>query len=148
MNLMARTGNGSFQLLTDPKQPSPNFSADSQEQRGTAPSRAPAGPSLIGAGASFVGRLESNGDVQIEGSVEGEVRGQGVRLGADARIKGTIVGEVAQLSGTVDGNIEAQTVILTKSARVSGDIRYRSLQIEEGAHIDGNCRPLRENALA
>jgi cytoskeletal protein CcmA (bactofilin family) len=93
---------------------------------------------------SIVGRLECAGDLQIEGSIEGEVRGQGVRIGNGAVVKGTVVGEIVQLSGTVEGNIEADSVILAKNAHVSGDISYQSLQIEEGAYFSGHSRPKRK----
>lgn len=140
MNLVARISKGSVQTLSDLEQAISNNDSDSQGQRKTG--RPSAGPSRIGVGVTFVGRLESNGEIQVEGAFEGELRGYAVKLGGEARVKGNIIGEIAQLAGVVEGNIEAQNVIITKNARVSGDIRYRSLQIEEGAHIDGNCRPL------
>ncbi len=148
MNLVARVSKSSFHAITELNQTTPNNDPDSQGHSKPAPHRASAGPSRIGAGVTFVGRLESKGEVQVDGSVEGEIRGYAVKLGGGAQVKGNIVGEIAQLSGIVEGNIEAQTVILTKSSRISGEIRYRSLQIEEGAFIDGNCRPLQQGPLA
>lgn len=148
MNLVARISKGSVQTLAELEQAISNNDSDSQGQRKTSPSRPSAGPSRIGVGVTFVGRLESNGEVQVEGAFEGEIRAYAVKLGGEARVKGNIVGEIAQLSGAVEGNIEAQSVIITKTSRVSGDIRYRSLQIEEGAFIDGNCRPLPQGPSA
>ena len=88
-----------------------------------------------------VGRLESAGDLQIDGKVEGDVRGQGVRIGSAAVIKGTVTGELVELSGTLDGKIEARSAVLTKTARMSGDIIHQSLQIDEGSFFNGNSRP-------
>jgi len=110
-------------------------------------SRSHVGPSLIGAGLTIVGRLECAGDLQIEGTVDGEVRGQGVRIGSGAVVKGAVVGEIVQLAGMIEGNIEADSVILTKTARVSGDICYQSLQIEEGAYFAGHSRPRRKETV-
>jgi cytoskeletal protein CcmA (bactofilin family) len=105
------------------------------------PVRGHNGPSVIGAGLSVIGRLDCAGDIQIEGTVEGEVRGHGVRIGSGAVVKGTVAGEIVQLAGMVEGTIEAETVILTKTACVSGDIHHRSLQIEEGAYFSGSSHP-------
>jgi cytoskeletal protein CcmA (bactofilin family) len=106
------------------------------------------GPSLIGAGLVVVGRLDCAGDVQIDGRVDGEVHGQGVRIGSSAAVKGTVAGEIVHVAGTIEGNIEAESVILARTARVCGDISYRSLQIEEGAYFSGACLPRRKAAPA
>jgi cytoskeletal protein CcmA (bactofilin family) len=105
------------------------------------PVRAYAGPSMISSAMSLVGRLESTGDMEIDGKIEGEIIGRGVRIGSSGAIKGTIKAETVQLAGTVEGKIEAQTVILAKTAIMKGDVFYQSLQIEEGASMNGNCRP-------
>jgi cytoskeletal protein CcmA (bactofilin family) len=102
--------------------------------------RGQAGPSLIGPGLRIVGRLDCAGDLQIDGIVEGDVHGHGVRIGNAAIVKGTVVGEIVQLAGTIEGNIDAESVLLARSARLFGDISYQSLQIEAGAHFSGNCR--------
>jgi cytoskeletal protein CcmA (bactofilin family) len=94
-----------------------------------------------------VGKLACAGDLQIEGSVEGEVRAQGVRIGSGAVVRGTVTGEVVQVAGTLEGNIEAESVIVARTARITGDISYRSLQIDEGADFSGTCKPRRKAAL-
>jgi len=146
MNVLARPGKASYQPLTDTTSASPSPPPQPVEQvtPAPAPARAQVGPSLIGAGLSVVGRLQCSGDLQIEGSVEGEVRGLGVRVGSGAVVKGTVIGEIVQLAGTIEGNIEAETVVLAKTARLTGDISYQSLQIEDGAYFSGNGRPRRK----
>jgi len=103
--------------------------------------RAYAGPSVISSALVVIGRLESGGDIQIDGKVEGDVKGQAVRIGAGATIKGTVFGEVVELAGTIEGKIEAKAAVLTKSARMTGDIQHQSLKIDEGAYFNGNSRP-------
>jgi cytoskeletal protein CcmA (bactofilin family) len=119
-----------------PQRPAPN----SQERPGPKSGRS-YGPSIISAALTVTGRLESAGDIQIDGKVEGDVRGQTVRIGDGATVKGTIMGALVELAGTIEGKIEAESVALTKTACMSGDIIHRSLRIDTGAHFDGNSRP-------
>jgi cytoskeletal protein CcmA (bactofilin family) len=139
MNVLARISKVSEFPGTDPvEEPRPVTRSEPQPAKS---SRAYAGPSIISAGLSITGKLESAGDIQIDGKVEGDIRGQAVRIGDGALVKGTVTGELVELAGTVEGKIEAETVVLAKTARMTGDLAHRSLRIEAGAHFDGNSRP-------
>lgn len=146
MNVLARINSGSTQpTVPEPiKEPpsAPNTATGAPRPQHTLGSpRTYAGPSIISAALVVIGRLESAGDIQIDGKVEGDVRGQGVRIGNSAVIKGTVTGELVELSGTLEGKIEARSAVLTKTARMSGDIIHQSLQIEEGSYFNGSSRP-------
>ncbi|MDE1986968.1 MAG: polymer-forming cytoskeletal protein [Alphaproteobacteria bacterium] len=97
--------------------------------------------SVISRALKITGQLESTEDIQIDGVVDGDVRGVSVTVGSDAKIKGAVYGDEVKLSGTVDGKIEAQKVILTSTAHMSGDVVHQNIKIEAGAFIDGHCRP-------
>jgi cytoskeletal protein CcmA (bactofilin family) len=105
-----------------------------------APPSAP-GVSVISKALKITGQLESTEDIQIDGEVDGDVRGLSVSVGSNARVKGTVYGEKVELSGSVDGKIEAKKVVLTRTAHMSGDIIHQDITIESGAFIDGHCRP-------
>src|SRR5450432_1610222 len=68
--------------------------------------------SVISKALKITGQLESTEDIQIDGEVEGDVRAVFVRVGGNAKVKGTVYGEKVELAGTVDGRIEAKKVIL------------------------------------
>ena len=106
-------------------------------------SNMPSSPSVsvIGKALKITGQLESAEDIQIEGEVEGDVRGVSVRVGQGAKIHGAIYGEEVEILGTLNGKIEAQKVVLTSTAHVSGDVVYQDIRIDSGAYIDGHCRP-------
>jgi cytoskeletal protein CcmA (bactofilin family) len=140
MNVLARINAGSTTpIVPEPVKEPPVAAPRPQTPLGTP--RTYAGPSIISAALVVVGRLESAGDIQIDGKVEGDVRGQGVRIGGGAVIKGTVTGELVELAGTLEGKIEARQAVLTKTARMSGDIVHHSLQIDEGSYFNGNSRP-------
>ena len=99
------------------------------------------GVSLISKALKITGQLESTEDIQIEGEIDGDVRGVTVRVGSGAKVKGTVYGEEVELSGTVEGRIEARKVVLTSSGHMSGDVVHQDITIQSGAFIDGHCKP-------
>ncbi len=97
--------------------------------------------SIISRALKITGQLESTEDIQIDGEIEGDVRGVSVKVGSGAKIKGAVYGEQVELAGTVEGKIEAKKVVLTSTAHMSGDVVHQDLKIDSGAYIDGHCRP-------
>ena len=103
-------------------------------------SRKPGAPTIIGADISIVGDLSSEGEVQIDGFVDGDIRTKTLLIGESATIKGEIVGDTVHVYGKVNGLIKARAVTLAKSARVVGNILHEKLSIENGAFLDGHCK--------
>lgn len=97
-------------------------------------------PSIISASLRIVGDLVSEGDVQIDGVVEGDVRARSLTLSEGAEITGQIEAEMVQIRGNVQGQITADQVELGSTARVTGDVVHSVLSVEAGAFIDGHCR--------
>jgi cytoskeletal protein CcmA (bactofilin family) len=97
-------------------------------------------PSIISASLRIVGDLVSEGDVQVDGVIEGDVRARSLTLSEGAEVTGQIVAETVRVRGTVHGQITADHVELGSSARVTGDVVHAVLSIEAGAFIDGHCR--------
>jgi cytoskeletal protein CcmA (bactofilin family) len=97
--------------------------------------------SVISKALKITGELESTEDIQIDGQIEGDVRGVGVKIGQNARVKGTVYGDEVELAGSIEGKIEAKKVILTGTARMTGDVVHQDVKIESGAYINGNLKP-------
>ena len=112
------------------------------------PAKSPGMPSIISAELRVVGDLHCAGDIQVEGKVEGDIRSKSVTVGEGAQVKGGIHAEAVRVSGTVKGQIEATSVTLAKTAKVKGDVFHKTLSIEAGAQLDGNCRRLEEDKKA
>lgn len=99
-------------------------------------------PSIISPGLHVTGNLVCDGDIQVEGSIEGDVRARTVTIGQAGTIVGHTTAEKVLVSGKVDGKISAATVMLHRSAKVFGDIAHETLTIESGAHFEGHCTRL------
>jgi cytoskeletal protein CcmA (bactofilin family) len=98
-------------------------------------------PSVISKALKITGELESTEDIQIDGQIEGDVRGVGVKIGQNAKVKGTVYGDEVELAGTIEGRIESKKVILAGTAHMTGDVWHQEIKIESGAYISGNLKP-------
>jgi len=106
-------------------------------------SNAPNIAGIIRIGKSFVikGQVSCEGDLYIDGQVEGSVDPKGGRLtiGPDGRLKANVNARAVVVQGKLEGNIQAsERVDIRESAVVVGDIATQSISIEEGAHIKGS----------
>ena len=99
--------------------------------------------SLIAAGVEIVGDVVVTDGVRVDGQVAGnvlskkEARGLLV-LSEKGRIDGGVKVHDAVINGTISGDVEVEHYLeLQADARVTGNIRYRHLQMECGARVDG-----------
>lgn len=102
-----------------------------------APAAARAGPSLFSADVKMKGAIVSQGEVQIDGVIEGDVRASSLTIGDTGAVKGEVVAESVVVRGTVEGRIRARKVQLCTGAKVRGDIFHASLAIEPNALFEG-----------
>ena len=105
------------------------------------PAPSAVGVSVISKALKITGQLESTENIQIDGEIEGDVRGASVKVGHGAKVKGTVYADEIELSGAVDGKLEARKVVLTNTARMTGDVVHSDLTIQSGAYMSGHCRP-------
>ncbi len=101
-------------------------------------------PSIISPDLKIVGDLKSTGHIQIDGTIEGLVKGALIIVGEQAKVEGSIIAETVQISGTVNGQVQAKTVHLDKGAKVVADISHDILTVEPGAYFEGQVQPLKQ----
>ncbi|RMD64501.1 MAG: polymer-forming cytoskeletal protein [Alphaproteobacteria bacterium] len=99
-------------------------------------------PSIISADLKIVGNLNSNGDLQIDGRVEGDIASRRLTIGQGAVVHGAVVAESVRVYGRIHGEIRADSVMLAKTAEVEGDIAHRTLSMEAGASVAGRLTRL------
>ncbi|MFP4519489.1 MAG: polymer-forming cytoskeletal protein [Oceanicaulis sp.] len=97
-------------------------------------------PSILSADLTVTGSIVCEGEVQLDGVVEGDVRAGSLTIGEEATVKGEVVCETVVIRGRVEGSVRARQVQLTSTARVEGDVIHASLAIESGAYFDGHCK--------
>lgn len=105
-----------------------------------APRSAKPAPSIISSDLVIRGNLETTGDMQIEGTVVGDIRSHLLTIGQKAKVEGEIVADDVVVNGHVVGRIRGQKVRLSASARVEGDIVHKNIAIESGATFEGSVQ--------
>ena len=109
-------------------------------KRTTSAPQPKAPPSIISSDLKIVGDLHSDGEIQIDGTVNGDIRTVALVIGESAKVTGEIVADAVRVLGTVNGQIKAKVVKLAASAHVVGDIMHEDLSIETGAFLEGHCK--------
>ena len=86
---------------------------------------------------TITGNLESKGDVQVEGEVQGDVHAQYIFIGERARITGALIAEEIVVRGNVQGSMHGNVIIIHSSSHIAADVVHKSLAIEQGAFFEG-----------
>ncbi len=93
-------------------------------------------------GTQIVGDIRTNGEIRIDGQLEGNLDAKGkVVIGPTGGVKGQISCKNCDVQGKIEGKIEVgQLLSLKNSSKITGDIITHQLGIEPGARFDGNCK--------
>ena len=112
---------------------------------------------LIAEGVEITGNVAFAGGMRIDGRVEGDVTGRKGDAQAPSLLvlsaRGVIEGSVrcgdAVINGTVTGDLDVEHRLeLQSDARVCGTIRYRQLQMDVGATVQGHLLRVEPTAPA
>lgn len=108
--------------------------------------------SLIADNLHIVGDVHFTGGLRIDGRVEGNVFGKpGTKGLLVLSEKGIITGKVQAYDAVINGNITGDVDVehfaeLQVSANVVGNVRYRQLQLDCGATVEGKLVRIHDDA--
>lgn len=99
------------------------------------------GASIIASGTTLKGDISSNGDIRIDGTLQGNIQSTAkVVIGANGVVEGDISGQQADIMGKTSGTIKVKELLQLKGGcNVSGNIYAAKLQIETSANFNGQC---------
>ncbi|MNH49173.1 Polymer-forming cytoskeletal [compost metagenome] len=95
--------------------------------------------STLSAGVKYEGNISGAGELQVDGSLKGDIRVVRVTIGEGGSVEGTVHADILEVRGRVSGAIVAKQVKLFATARIEGDITQEQLSIEQGAWFQGRC---------
>jgi cytoskeletal protein CcmA (bactofilin family) len=93
----------------------------------------------IGSGTRVRGRVTGDGNLVVEGRVEGEITVRGdLTIDSGGSVVSDIDANAVVVSGSLEGNVSAKsTVTVRAGAHVRGDLRGTEVTLEEGAEFAG-----------
>jgi cytoskeletal protein CcmA (bactofilin family) len=96
---------------------------------------------IIAAGTTLKGDIASNGDIRIDGNLQGNIQCQAkVVIGSNGSVEGDISGQQADIMGKVSGTIKVKELLQLKGgSHVNGNLYAGKLQIEPSANFNGQC---------
>lgn len=94
---------------------------------------------IIAQGVKVEGDFKSNGDITIDGELNGSLAtAASLHIGESAVIHAEVSAKNAVIAGTIVGNLQVEDGLqLLSSAHVTGDIMTSRLSIAEGSVING-----------
>lgn len=96
---------------------------------------------LIGKGTIITGDIKSEGDIRIDGELNGNISSNGrVVIGDTGKVTGEVTCKNCEVAGYVKGKMKIEQLITLKStSTVLGEIGTDKLSIEPGSVFSGNC---------
>lgn len=94
---------------------------------------------FIDESSRFVGNLEMDGDVYVEGTVcgDGFINGD-VRIATKGSWQGDLLCETLSLSGEINGDVCAnQLIVLSGNSLIRGNVNSPRIEIGKGGRING-----------
>jgi len=93
---------------------------------------------VIGPRDSLIGKLTVDGEVRIQGLLEGELHASG-DVHVEGKVNAPIEARNVTVRGEVNGDVTArERLLLAGSGMLSGNVKIGKLSIEEGATLNGN----------
>jgi cytoskeletal protein CcmA (bactofilin family) len=110
-----------------------------RDWRGGGP-RSRNGALVVSRGVTIVGALSVEGDVLVEGTVDGDVRCSRLEVAERGAVEGLIVAERVVILGEFAGIIYARELFLGAGCAVEGQIFHNKLVLEQGSYFEGKSR--------
>ncbi|MGB1004158.1 MAG: bactofilin family protein [Salibacteraceae bacterium] len=93
----------------------------------------------LAAGTEVKGDITTQGDIRIDGKVEGSITSKGKLVVGNT---GVIEGEINCVTGNVSGSIRgvvhvSEMLKVQATGKLSGEITYGKLSVEPGAELEG-----------
>lgn len=102
---------------------------------------------IIGASIKVKGNFQGQGDIIIEGSLEGSLKTEAnLFIGTQAQVVANVEAKDAIINGEIRGNIKAKNYLaIGGTAKIFGDVQYGEISIDKGATINGQLLMLNED---
>src|SRR5690625_783021 len=97
---------------------------------------------FIGKGTRIEGTVVAEGALRVEGEIVGEVRSEGdVFIAETGEVQASIHARNLTVSGRLTGTVSVtERLELLQTGKIVGDATMRTLIVEQGGVLEGNCQ--------
>lgn len=103
--------------------------------------------SIISKGLLLKGNLVSDGLLEVEGKIEGNIKGNEITIRESGFIDGNVISNTLNIKGNFSGTIKSQKINISGKATINGTLEYVALCVEDGASIVGDLKRVDEIVL-
>ncbi|MBC8208748.1 MAG: polymer-forming cytoskeletal protein [Desulfobulbaceae bacterium] len=96
--------------------------------------------SLIDEQMVIEGNISFTGKTRIDGTVNGDIRGEQLIIGETGTINGNITADAITCYGTITGKIEAGMFTACPTCILNGQVNSKDLSVESGATLNAEIR--------
>ena len=105
-------------------------------------------PSLISGSVVIVGDINNGDNIEIEGSIEGNIFANIITIRESGKVKGNIKCSVLNIKGNFDGNAFCEKINMSDTAVVKGVLEYKFLAVDYGANINCELKRIAEGKVS
>jgi cytoskeletal protein CcmA (bactofilin family) len=99
----------------------------------------PVETTVISSNSKLEGRIETQGNLIIDGSVTGIIKCNSLEIMGDGNVNANVEAEAVDVAGNFEGEMICRgRLTFFRTGKVKGDISYGTLSIESGGLLDGN----------
>jgi cytoskeletal protein CcmA (bactofilin family) len=100
---------------------------------------------IVGPDTRMNGSIESDGIVEVVGSMDGKISSTLVTIRSSGSFSGEIISECLHIQGTVDAKVETDSVTIFPGGVAKGSFSYNKIKIEDGGRFEGQLNPILAN---
>ena len=93
--------------------------------------------SIINQGIDFVGEVNTEGDIHIDGNMKGTIKANEVVIGPNGNFDGEIISDILKVSGLIKGKFTIKNLFIKKNGLLQGKAKYEIIVVESGGKIQG-----------
>ena len=103
--------------------------------------------SIIGEGIDFLGEVNTEGNVHVDGVIKGIIRAHEVVIGPQGNFDGEIIADILVINGNAKGKFNVKSLHVRKEGLLQGRAKYDVIVVESGGKIQGELGIIKQNKL-
>ena len=102
-------------------------------------------PCIISIGTKIIGNITDGDIIHVDGKLEGDICCKELIIGPTGSVNGKVIAKNLELHGELNGSLAVENLSIASTAKFIGDSVYKTIAIEPGAVLIGNCNQKENN---